>query len=151
MDIYRTPQSELVSGTIRPYAPYKGLLIGLLHTIFLVTLVSYVWLFLFGAINGLDISAPNFGVNVKNNPIYLATDVMVTVVVLYFAGRGIGFRTPGEELKFGVILGVLTVAIYLSLILTTGGLFKHSLFYNLAYLASPLLAIPLGAKHVAKS
>ncbi len=151
MDVYKTPGSELIEENNRPYKPVKGILVGLSYTILLATIISMIWLFAFGALLGFDLTSPNLETEMANSTLYMISDTIVSTIILFLGGRAIGKRTPGKELKFGVILAVITAIIYLILMIATESLKTFPLIYILITFVITAIAVPYGSKSTAKT
>ena len=151
MDAYKTPESELINDNNRPYKPIKGVLIGLIYTIVLATIISMIWLFAFGAILGFDLTSPNLESEMANSTPYMISDAIVSAILLFLGGRAVGKRTPGKELKFGVILAIITAIIYLILMIATESLKTFPLIYILMTFVITAIVVPYGSKSTAKT
>jgi peptidoglycan/LPS O-acetylase OafA/YrhL len=149
MDAYRTPDSELIDGNNRPYKPLRGLLAGLGYTLLLATVISVIWLLLFGLMLGFDLTSPGLEKELAGSPLYMASDLITGAIVLFFGGRAVGTRTPGKELMFGFILAAITIIIYLILMLATESFKTFPLIYNLTTLFMTAVVVPYGSKSTA--
>ncbi len=146
MDPYRTPQSDLIDKSSRPYKPVKGVLAGLGYTILLATLVGLLWAVVIGLILGFDLTSPDIESVYSQSFIYLAGDMVLTAAMLFLGGRAVGWRSPGKELRFGFVLTAITAAIYLLGMFSFDAFTAYPLFYNLGILALVVFVIPIGAR-----
>ena len=151
MDPYQIPESELVDNNQRPFRPITGIFIGLSFTVILMIVVSLVWAILFGLISGIDILTEDFELELSQRLSYMIPDLVISTAVVYFGGQAIGNRTPGKELKFGCILALITVLIYISLFLIEAGAAPYPMWYTLLIFVLPIVAIPYGSLTVSKS
>jgi len=147
MDVYKTPNSELIDDNNRPYKPVKGILVGLSYTIVLAMIASVVLIFVFG----FDLTSPNLESEMANSGFFMLSDTIIGAIVLFFGGRAVGKRTPGKELKFGVILAIITTVIYLIVMIPAESFKTYPLIYNLATFVITAIAIPYGSKSGAKT
>ncbi len=131
--------------------PVKGILVGLGYTILLATIIGMIWLFAFGTILGFDLTSPNLESEMAGSTLYMISDTIVSAIVLFLGGRAAGKRTPGKELRFGVILASITAIIYLILIIATGSLETFPLIYVLMAFVVTAIAVPYGAKSTAQT
>ncbi len=151
MDVYKTPDSELIDGNNRPYKPVKGVLVGLGYTVILATIISMILLFALAAILGFDLTSPNLETEMANSAIYMISDTIVSTIVLFFGGRATGKRVPGKELKFGLILSTITIIIYLLLMIATESFKTFPLIYILSTFVITAIVVPYGSKSTAKT
>lgn len=149
MDAYRTPASGLHTENQRVSKPISGILIGLCFTILLTTLTSSIMAVVFAASLDAGVTIENLNSEIAKNSIYLLADLAVSSIVIFFAGRAIGKRTPGKEIHYGIILSVITLLIYLPMFWYTNALITYPIWYNLLVLFSLFLILPLGAKTAA--
>ena len=147
MDIYKTPGSELIDDRNRPYKPVRGIFVGLSYTIVLTMIASMILLFVFG----FDLASPSLESEIADSSFFMFSDTIISALVMFFAGRAVGKRTPGKELKFGVILAVITAVIYLIFMISTESFKTYPLIYNLATFVVTAIAIPYGSKSSAKT
>ena len=147
MDVYKTPNSELIDDYNRPYKPVRAILVGLSYSIVLAMIASMILLFVFG----FDLTSPNLDSEIANSNFFMLSDTIIAAIVLFFGGRAVGKRTPGKELKFGVILAIITAVIYLMAMISTESYKISPLIYTLASFVIPVIAIPYGSKSVAKT
>ena len=147
MDVYKTPNSELIDDNNRPYKPVKGILVGLGYTIVLATIASMVLLLVFG----FDLASSNLESVLANSSLFMLSDTILGAIVLFFGGRAIGKSTPGKELKFGVILATITAIIHLIVMIPAESFRTYPLIYNLAIFVMTAIAIPYGSKSSAKT
>lgn len=145
MDAYETPSAEFTDDNNRPFKPVKGIFVGLAYTIVLATIVSVVLLLALGTVLGFDLTSPALEIDMANSPIYLISDLIVTAIILFLGGRATGKRTPGSELKFGLILAAITIVIYLLLMISTDSFDTYPIFYTLATFAITAAVIPYGS------
>ncbi|MDP3815805.1 hypothetical protein [Pseudomonas sp.] len=151
MDAYKTPASDLhVEGEIE-YRPLAGLLIGLCFAVLLTSLTSTILCIAFGVLLGADLSSENFVIELASNNFYLLTDIAISAIVVFYAGRATGKRTHGKEIKFGAILAIITLAMSLLLSIYTDAFSIFPAWYTALATISIIILIPFGAKSVANT
>lgn len=116
------------------------------YTIVLAMIASMILLFIFVVAFRLGQASPNLESEIANNSLFMLSDTILGSIVLFFGGRAAGKRTPGKELKFGVILAIITVIVYLIFMIATESFKTYPLIYNLATFVIAAIAIPYGAK-----
>jgi len=147
MDAYKTPSANLEVNVGLPFQPIKGLLFGLLYAIGLMFLISSMVLLGFVLLLGLDLTDPKlFESDLNNRTSYLITDLIVSFVILFFAGRATGKYTPHKEIKYGVVLALLTCLIYVPLSFFGDEYSDYPIWYNALSVLSVFIAIYFGAK-----
>ena len=151
MDVYETPKSDLIDDNNRPFKPIKGILIGLFYTIVLAMIVSILWLLAVGAILGFDLNSPNLESEMAGSLIYMTSDSIISAIILFFGGRAVGKRTPGKEMKYGIILTAMTIVIYLLLVIATESYKTSPIIYVLATFIITAIAVPYGSKSTTKT
>lgn len=151
MDAYKTPASNLYIENERPYKPVAGILIGLCFSVLLMHLSSTIIAIIFGALSGEAITEENFSSMLAGSNLYLLADTVVSAVVLFFAGRAIGKRTKGKEIKFAIILALITLSIYLPIYIFSNAFIEYPVWYNLIAFISTVVIVPFGAKSVANT
>ncbi|MGD8885841.1 MAG: hypothetical protein PVF34_09465 [Gammaproteobacteria bacterium] len=152
MDPYKTPDAALETDSDNPHQPVRAVIYGLCISIILVTLASIVEGIGFGIALGVDLSdQAGFKAMLATSTAFMVTDILVSSVLFYWAGRVVGKRVPGKELKYGIIVTLLTLAIFLPLIIDSDTFDHYPLWYNLVSIIVFLVVIPLGAISTVKS
>jgi len=145
MDIYKPPTPDN-NRPERQLKPINAICYGLLISIVLTTIVSIVEALIFGIIvattEGVEKLSADF---IAHNPVFLFIDLIVTFACLFYAGKVTGKYAFGQELKFGLIVAVMTITIYI-LIYSTMDSSTYPIWYNIASFASVFVAILAGAK-----
>ena len=146
MNEYKTPESDLIVDENRIYSPIKAVVYGLCVSIILVNIVSLIEVIIFGAITGLDFSDENtVEAALSNSSIFMVSDIVVSALVLFFAGIVIGKHVPGKESKFGIIVSIITVVIYFPLFFVSDAFVIWPFWYNFFGMLA-VSAIYFGAK-----
>ena len=152
MDPYKTPTADLTTETQKPYKPVKAVLYGLSISIIITAIVSMVEGIGFGIALGVNFDDQDaFESALANSTAFMVTDVFVSTIVFYFAGRVVGKYVPGKELKYGIIVTVVTLAVYLPLLIDSDAFSSYPVWYNLLGLVVLLVVIPFGAISAAKN
>ena len=107
MEVNKTSQSKLSTVDVREFKPVKGILIGLVITVWVVYIVTIIELIVFRLISSIVLSASDVELQLENNWLFLIMDLLICTVIVFFAGRSVGKRTPGKEIKYGFILTVM--------------------------------------------
>ena len=147
MHAYKTPSANLTPPQQIPFKPVKAILIGLLYTIVLMLFVSSVLLVTFIFILDLNNADPTvYETVIPKSVSYLITDILISFVILYLAGRAACKHAPNQEIKYGLILSVLTLLIYVPFSYSGDTISNYPLWYILISLANVFIAIYFGAK-----
>jgi len=123
----------------------------LAYTIILATLASISWSILFAAIKGISVVAADFESMLSTSPDFMIPDLIFSLIIAYLAGRAVGKRVPAQELKFGFVVALITLAIYIPLFVLADAIQTYPPWYNILSLLVVILAIPYGAKSTSKS
>lgn len=150
MEEYISPRSELIEGLIREHKPVLGIVIGLLTAVVVSTITSIIIAILFTLVLKLDPKSPQFLSILYENYSYLIVELAVSTVVLFFAGRSVGKRTPGKELKYGLVLSVLILVLYILSELLLGNGIRYPTWYVVLSFSIFFVAIPYGALSMRK-
>lgn len=146
MDPYQTPDANLATTEQRPFQPVKAVLLGLCVSVIVAGLASMIEGVIFGVVMGANLmDQTNFETILVNSTGYLLTDVLMSALIFFWAGRVVGKRVPGKELIFGIVVTVLTLAIFTPLSI---GVFTSQLYpiwYKGVSIVVVVGAIPLGA------
>lgn len=152
MDVYKTPKADLSAKGEKQFKPVRAVLFGLGISIILASAISTIYGIVLALALGLDFSNQEaFESELTNNLLFQIGDVVISGLILYFAGRVVGKRTPGKEVKYGIIVSTITFAIYLPLFFATDTFSVWPLWYNLLGIFVIFFAIILGAKSCATS
>jgi hypothetical protein len=151
VDAYRTPTADVRVESPKEYKPLVGLLIGLFFTIIIMSITSGGVGFIFGTTLGADFSGQNWNKLLAASNSYLLTDIVVSAIVCFYAGRAIGKRTPGKEIKFGFLLASINIAIYLPMYIYSDAFTTYPSWYNTLTFVINFLFIALGAKRAANT
>lgn len=147
MHAYKTPSANLNTPHPVPFKPVKAIVIGMLYTIVLMLFVSSILLVAFIFVLGLNNADPTvYETVIPKSTSYLITDILFSFAILYLAGRMACKHTPNQEIKYGFILSVLTLIIYIPFSYSGDTISHYPLWYILVSLANVFIAIYLGAK-----
>ena len=146
MDAYKTPEADLATSKAPVFKPVKAILYGLSVSIILAFIVGIIESVLFGIVMGVDMADEGaFSSALASSTAFLAGDTILSALVLYFAGKVVAKHVPGKEIKYGMILTILTLAIYLPIFVATDSYSIYPIWYNLIAFVVIVLAIYLGA------
>lgn len=146
MEIYQPPKSDLGTDYKRKYQPLTGLVLGLLVCIFVMFIASALMIVVFSLIAGISLMAPESEGVLENNYMYLATDIIVSALITFYAGKVVGERTPRKEIVFGFLLATLTLGFYVVLILLFESDSLYPAWYDPVSLTTMFVATILGAR-----
>jgi hypothetical protein len=147
MDAYKTPQADVDVVVGRAYQPVKALVLGLLVSVVLALVVSIIETIAVAIAFGLDLTKESeLMALVSRNITFMLFDLLVTALIMFFAGSVVGRYTPGKEVKFGLILSVLTLAVFVPMSLISNSYAQYPLWYHAVSVASIFIAIYLGAR-----
>jgi type III secretory pathway component EscS len=147
MDIYKAPDSNNQTPQTRQLKPINAICYGLLISVALTTIVSIVEGIIFGIIVAITQGAEKLSADfIAENSLFLAIDLIVTFVCLFYAGKITGKYASGQELKFGLIVALITSAFYILIYSTMDITAAYPIWYNLASFVIIFVAILLGAK-----
>ncbi|MET1077065.1 MAG: hypothetical protein ABWY06_03490 [Pseudomonas sp.] len=149
MDPYQTPETDLQTTTTRPFKPISGLLLGLCIYLILGQLLSVVLTYGYGLALGLDITNVTFMTALAGHPFYLALDLVLSSALLFYAGRVIGKRTPGQELRYAAVLTAILLVLNLLMFYYTDTFSVYPVWYSTLIILITLTMIPLGARNSA--
>ncbi|MBK8188401.1 MAG: hypothetical protein IPK77_14740 [Cellvibrio sp.] len=149
MDIYKTPDANTQKPQ-RQLKPINAIAYGLLVSIVLTLIVSFVEGIVFGIIiaitQGVEYITEDF---MARNAVFLFIDLLVTSACLFYAGKITGRYAPQQELKFGLIVAGITLVIYWLIYSFLGSdKVNYPIWYEIASFAVIFIAILLGAKSV---
>lgn len=147
MDPYQTPHSNLNAKFNAPYQPIRGMIYGLLVSIGLMFIVSIVLSLAFIFWLGLDLRNPTMmSSTLYNSLAYLTSDLLVSFLILFYAGWIASKYTPNREIKFASILSLLTLAINFIVFIDFEELSDGPLWYQLSSLIIIFVGIFSGAR-----
>ncbi|GAB4192108.1 MAG: hypothetical protein Tsb002_21510 [Wenzhouxiangellaceae bacterium] len=112
MNHYQTPQASLKREQLTD-RPVKALLLGGLIAFVVVNIVSTLSAVVFVVMNGVNmLDEAAFTRALADSTMYLIFDLLLSAVIMYFAGRVAGRYAPGQAQWIGIVLGVMTVIVY---------------------------------------
>lgn len=148
MRSYGYDDSTTTVDAIGEYRPYRGLLIGLFIALVVALLaggsVGFVFLKYIDFAD-LQNDLPTLIAESRN---FLVILLLVSIVVMFFAGRAVGSHAPGREGAYGVILATLVAIIQLFLYKAYDGFWFFPAWFNIVLFVTMYGAICLGAKSV---
>ena len=151
MDAYKTPTSDLHVEFPKEHKPITGILIGLFFVVIVMNITSTLLAIIFGALLGADFTVESWTALLATNNAYLLTDLSISAIVCFYAGRAVGKRTPKKEIYFGVILAIINIAIYLPIFIYTDAFTTYPSWYNALSFIVNFSIIPLGASSAANT
>lgn len=146
MEVYKAPESDLLRSDDIEIKPIKSILVGLTLTIIVVSIVSSIIMIVAALLLGLDITNDEVMQQLTEETGLLLVDVIISFGLLFLSGYYAAKYVPTKEIKYGVILATLTLAIYIVLFILSDTFSLFPLWYNLLSLLIVVLAIVFGAK-----
>ena len=144
MSIYKTPDADVELVEEKKPQPFKAIIYGRLVSVVLIVIASGIQGVAFTLINFEDVMAFESPEDAKNyftgNLSFLIIDIVVSFLILYFAGTRVRKYARGQEIKYALVLSVLTFLIHLTFFIYKNSFFDYPLWYN----ASLLLIIFMG-------
>jgi hypothetical protein len=115
-------------------------------SVILAGLASMIEGIIFGVVMGVNLmDQTDFETTLVNSTGFLLTDVLMSALIFFWAGRVVGKRVPGKELVFGIVVTVLTLAIFIPLSTDVFASQLYPVWYKGISVVVFLAAIPLGA------
>ena len=151
MDAYKTPAADL-NASIKIFSPVKAIVYGLCISIILASIASIIESIAFGFALGLDFTDESaFESALADSIVFMTFDIAMSALICFFAGKTVGKRVQGQEAKYGAIVSLLTISIYLPLFIISDAFTIWPIWYNFFSFAVVLSAIYFGAKSAAKA
>jgi hypothetical protein len=149
MNIYKTPDSSNQEPENRQCKPINAICYGLLISIVLTMIVSIIEVMIFAIIIAVTQGSENISADfMTGNSLFLIIDLIVTFGCLFYAGKITGKYAFGQELKFGLIVALLTLLIYVLIYFTIDSTENYPVWYDLMTYINIFVAILWGAKSV---
>ncbi|HEY0893668.1 MAG TPA: hypothetical protein VGE32_11475, partial [Cellvibrio sp.] len=149
-DAYKTPESNLELPPQKVFKPIKALVYGLLVSVGLLFVVSALEFFAFAFMNREQIasftSEQEINAFFSSSSVFLVVDICMSFAVLYLAGTIIRKYAVGYELKFGVILALVTFCVHLLFYKMNDPRSTFPFWYDAAGFISIFAAILLGSR-----
>jgi len=120
--------------------PIKTIIVGVVLSL-LITMISGMPLMGMFA----DAASPDFEAVLASNNIYLLVSIVASFLSLVVASFIATKYAPNAEIKFGVIIGLLMIAINLPTWLASGTFSTYPIWYAVLSFAMPVPASYLGA------
>ena len=147
MDIYKTPESELDIETTAKFRPVKAIVFGLLVSVVLLMFIGIIEGFVAAFLLGFNLEdMKNINTILSNNTAYLIADLLITSVILFYAGRVVRKYAPRKEMMFAVIVTILTSAIYIPLGISANSYSIDPVWYSIVSTILLFGAIIIGAR-----
>jgi multidrug transporter EmrE-like cation transporter len=151
LDAYKTPESDVDTSTEPTVKPVRSILYGVLISIVIWGFISVLWVVIFGAINGINVTHETEVIEaVSKNILYLVIDLILFAFVLFFAGKITAKYAPKKELKYGIILSLIMLAFYFYAFIVANNAAEANTGYPVWYKTTALIlsvvAIMCGAK-----
>lgn len=147
MDAYKAPQAELTGSSELPVRPAKGLILGLVIIVVIGSLVSLIEGVVFAIILGIDlVNEQKFEAALAGSPGFLIFDLLLTGVLFFWGGRAMAKHVPGQEMKYAIVLTLVSIAIYVLLYVSVDSLSAYPMWYNVLSFVITVVAIIFGAR-----
>ncbi len=147
VDIYKTPESELDIETTAKFKPIKAIVFGLLVSVVLLMFIGIIEGFVAAFLFGFNLEdMKNITTTLSNSTTYLIADLLITSVILFYAGRVVRKYAPHKEMLFAVIVTILTAAIYIPLGISANSFSIYPVWYSILSTIIVFGAIILGAR-----
>jgi len=147
MDAYKTPDSNSQPPSDeRQLKPINAVFYGLLISIVMTIIVSIVE----GIVLGIAVATTQ-GVErlkedfIANNSVFLLIDIIVTFACLFYAGKVTGRFAPRQEIKFGLIVSVITFIVYFIIYSSADSTTTYPSWYNITSFMIIFIAILMGS------
>lgn len=132
--------------------PVKAIVIGLLLCFLCLSIISTLIALVYGTYLGIDFSSHIFPQELANYYPYLFSDFAISVLFLLWCGKYLTKYSPGEEIKYALIVGILTSLIGVAVTLLD---FRAYSAFPLWYMILSVLLTPVliyyGAKFSIKN
>jgi hypothetical protein len=152
MNIYKTPDSNTEKPETPQFKPINAICYGLLIAVVLTMIVSTVEAMVFAAIIAITQGVENISADFfAENSLFLAIDLIVTFGCLFYAGKMTGKYVYGQELKFGLIVALLTLLIYVLIYFSIESTENYPIWYDLITFINIFVGILWGANSVKRS
>jgi hypothetical protein len=152
MNIYKTPDSNSEKPETPELKPINAICYGLLISVVLTIIVSMVEVMVFAAIIAATQGVENISADFfAENSLFLTIDLIVTFGCLFYAGKITGKYAFGQELKFGLIVAVLTFLIYVLIYFSIESTANYPIWYDLITFINIFVGILWGAKSAKRS
>lgn len=146
MDAYKPPDSKLIRSGDIEIKPLKAILIGLIFTVILAIMLSSVIMVITALSLGIPITNEGLEKQLAQAPLFLLLDVVVSLLFLYLSGFVAAKYVPTQETKYGLILGIITIILYIAFFMQADAFEQYPQWYILISLSGIMPAIYLGAK-----
>ena len=150
MSIYKTPEADVELVVEKKLQPFKAIIYGLLVSVVLIVIASGIQGVAFTLINFEDVMAFESPEDAKNyftgNLSFLIIDIVVSFFILYFAGTRVRKYAQGQEIKYALVLSVLTFLIHLTFFIYKNSISDYPLWYNASLLLIIFIGIFCGAR-----
>jgi len=153
VDFYQPPKSDVKVPTTLVFKPVKGIVLGILIGVGVLLLASYieivisVTLLSIGNLSQSGDADPYQALaSLAKNRVFLITDIVLSGLILFWAGRVQATYAPGKEIKFGLLLAVIVFCVLTVLSLAQPeNLDTYPQWYTIVSMSLPFPAIQFGA------
>lgn len=146
MRSYGYENSARASSVPRDYRPYQGLFIGLLIAFGVSVLANGAVGYVFFKYLEYEELERNFAAIVADSTNYLVITLMINAMIMVYAGRAVGRRTPGKEHAYGLIFASMITLISLFVFHDYGGFALLPAWFNFLGFATMYLGSYFGAR-----
>lgn len=129
------------------FSPLMATIYGLLITLVLRTIISVIAGTIIAETSGVDFDDANaINAILAASLTFLITDLILTAVLMYWAGRVVRRYSEPSQLKIGWLVTVVTVAVYFMINYTSGVFTTYPFWYNVCLLVVVVAGIFAGCK-----
>lgn len=145
-DVHKITEIEEPIMAAAEIRPVKTILIGLVMAVFVVGTISLILAMVFGALTGADLTTEKLMLDLAGNNLYLVSDLFLTFIALLMCGYVAVKHVPSEEIKYGLILGVITFVLYGVMLAFTESISAYPTWYLALSILIVIPAVLFGAK-----
>lgn len=147
MEAYKTPVSDVEVTADGEFRPVRAVIYGLLITVVLGVLVSMIEGIVFVVLSGgVVASDAALAAALAASLPFLLTDLVLSLILLYVAGMVVRKYAVNQEIKFGLIVCGITLAVFVPIFISSDGHEIYPLWYNIISFLSIPVALMAGAK-----
>lgn len=151
MDLYRPPASNVEINTGRTFRPITAILLGLLVSLPLSMVVSVIEVIIFAVIFRVNLTdEKSIDYLMQTNTTFQVVDTVVSLLVLFFAGRVVRKYAPGKEILFGLIVASVAFIFSLYMAISSHAFSIYPKWYGVVSLLSIFIGIYLGSRPSSK-
>lgn len=129
------------------FSPVMAAIYGLLITLVLRTIISVIVGTIVAETSGVDFDdAHAINAILAASFTFLIADLVITAALMFWAGRVVRRYSEPLHIKIGLLVMVVTVAVYFTINYTSGAFATYPLWYNVCLLIVVVAGIFIGCK-----